>query len=113
MKNTSLGFKLIFFFLFVGTVPFAIIGGISLYKASTALSGQAYGQLEGMRGIKKAQIENFFSERQGDIGVLVETVGTLRKEAFTKLEALQMSKKKQMNDYFNNAFMQMGLFRKK
>ena len=96
----KLGTKLIVTFLGVGVIPFAVVGGISLIKSSNALSTQAYGQLEGMRGIKKAQIENFFAERQGDMGVLVETVGTLRREAFAKLEAIQEIKKAQLMEYF-------------
>jgi len=97
----KLGTKLLVAFLAVGVIPFAVVGIISMIKASDALSTQAYGQLEGVRGIKKAQIENFFAERKGDMGVLVETVGTLRKEAFAKLEAVQMIKKKQIESYFS------------
>jgi len=100
MKNISLKAKLLIFFLAVGVLPFAVGGGMSLYKSSNALSDLAYGQLEGMRGVKKAQIENFFAERQGDVGVLVETVGTIRREAFAKLEAVQTIKKNQIESYF-------------
>ncbi len=100
-KNMKLGTKLLVAFLAVGVLPFAVIGIVSLTKSSSALSAQAYGQLEGMRGIKKAQIENFFAERQGDMGVLVETVSTLRKEAFAKLEAVQTIKRNQIESYFS------------
>jgi len=99
-KDMKLGTKLLVAFLCVGVLPFAVIGIISLTKSSDALSTQAYGQLEGVRGIKKAQIENFFNERQGDMGVLVETVGTLRKEAFEKLDAISQIKKSQIESYF-------------
>ncbi len=110
MKNMSLSAKLIIFFLAVGTIPFAISNLISLPKSSNALNKQAFNQLEGMREVKKAQIEQFFAERQGDMGVLVETVGTLRQEAFNKLEAVQKIKKRQLEDYFHNAFLQMNNF---
>jgi len=100
MKQLSLGAKLIIFFLLVGLIPFGIIGITSYVKSSNALSDAAYGQLKGMRAVKKAQITQFFAERQGDMGVLIETVGTLRKEAFTKLEAIQEIKKAQFLDYF-------------
>ena len=99
-KNMKLGTKLLLTFLAVGLVPFGIIGGIALYKASGALSNQAFNQLEAVREIKKAQIEKFFAERKGDMGVLVETVGTLRKEAFDKLQAVQTIKKNQIEGYF-------------
>ena len=100
-KNMKLGTKLIMAFLLVGVVPFAVVGVTSLIKSSAALSDQAYGQLKGMRGVKKAQVESFFGERQGDMGVLIETVGTLRKEAFGKLEALRQIKKIQIESFFN------------
>lgn len=99
-KKLSLGGKLLISFLLVGILPFAIISITTLYKSSDALSTQAFGQLEGVREIKKAQIESFFSERKGDIGVLKEIVGVLEEEAFAKLEAIQDIKKAQLLDYF-------------
>ncbi|MBW8000828.1 MAG: methyl-accepting chemotaxis protein [Planctomycetes bacterium] len=54
-----------------------------------------------MRDVKKAQIEQFFAERKGDMGVLMETVNTLRKEAFAKLTAVQTIKKNQIEGYFS------------
>lgn len=83
-------------------MPFAAIGLVSWQKSSTALSDQSFAQLEGVREIKKAQIEKFFDERKGDMGVLVETVTTLRNEAFSKLIALRNIKKNQIDSYFND-----------
>ena len=92
MKKMSLNVKLMIFFLLVGIIPFAISSIVSLTKSSSALSDAAYGQLKGMRAVKKAQITQFFAERKGDMGVLMETVGTLRNEAFDKLEAIRDNK---------------------
>ena len=89
LKNLKIGPKLITAFLAIGIVPFAIIGLVALDRASDALSRQAFNQLEGVRGIKKAQIETFFAERKGDMGVLMETVDTLRTEAISKLTAIR------------------------
>ncbi len=100
-KNISIRKKLIMAFLAVGIVPLAISGLFSLNKSSKALSNAAYNQIVGMREIKKAQIENFFAERKGDMGVLMETVGTLREDAFAKLEAFQIIKKNQIEGYFS------------
>ena len=86
--------------MILGLTPFAVIGIISLNKPGDYLSEQAFGQLEGVRGIKKSQIESFFRERQGDMGVLMETVGTLRNEAFDRLMAVQMIKENQVESYF-------------
>lgn len=100
MKKLSLAAKLMIFFLIVGLIPFATSSITSLIKSSNALSDAAYGQLEGMRAVKKAQITQFFNERQGDMGVLMETVGTLRKEAFGKLTAIREIKKSQIQGFF-------------
>ncbi|MEE9443927.1 MAG: methyl-accepting chemotaxis protein, partial [candidate division Zixibacteria bacterium] len=100
LKNMKLGTKLIIVFLLVGIVPLGTIGIISLTKSKSALSQQAFNQLIALRGVKKAQVENYFSERQGDMGVLVETVGTLRAEALNKLKAVQAIKKNQIENYF-------------
>lgn len=100
MRNRSLRFKLMLFFLLVGLVPFGIVGAVSLMKSGDALSSAAYGQLQGMRAVKKAQITQFFNERQGDMGVLMETVATLRKEAFSKLTAIRDIKRSQIEGFF-------------
>jgi len=93
--------KLLLAFLAVGVIPFAITSIVSLSKSSKALSGQVYSRLETVRDIKKDAIEIFFSERKGDMQVLVETVGTLRREAFDKLIALRDVKKNQIEGYFS------------
>ncbi len=61
LAKLKIGPKLIAAFLVIGIVPFAIIGLVALDRASEALSDQAFNQLEGVRGIKKVQIENFFA----------------------------------------------------
>ncbi len=109
-KKMTLGAKLLILFLLVGVTPFVVIGAVSLWKSSSALSDQAYNQLEMARDIKKAQIEGFFDERRGDMGVLTETVGTLRKEAFAKLEAIQEAKKHELNKYFKTLNNQVEVF---
>ncbi|MGR3317880.1 MAG: methyl-accepting chemotaxis protein [Candidatus Anammoxibacter sp.] len=101
-NNMKLSTKLMVFFLIVGVIPFATIGTISLIKSSGALSRQAFNQLEGVREIKKSQIERFFGERKGDMSVLVETVATLRREAFNKLRGIHAVKKAQIEGYFND-----------
>lgn len=92
-KNMKLGWKLVIFFLLVGLIPFAVITVISVTQSGNALSRQAYGQLKGMREVKKAQIKKFFKERQGDMEVLMETVHSLKSEAEGMLESVQNNKK--------------------
>jgi len=100
MKKMKLSAKLLIAFLAVGVIPASVIGLLALNKSSNALEEQSYNQLLGMRDVKKAQIEQFFGERQGDMGVLIETVGTLREEAFAKLQAVRQIKKSQIEGYF-------------
>jgi len=102
MKKVSLSAKLMIFFLLVGTIPFAISSVVSLVKSSNALSDAAYGQLKGMRAVKKAQITQFFDERQGDLGVLLETVATLKQDAAQKISAIHSLQKDQIEDFFKN-----------
>ncbi len=92
--------KLIVFFLIAGLVPLALVGTWSSLKASNALMKSTFAQLEGVREIKKTQVETYFGERQGDMGVLLETVATLRQEAFAKLTAIQASKQAQIERFF-------------
>jgi len=102
LLNLKIGSKLITAFLVIGILPFAIVSILSLNKSGTALERSAFNQLEAVRAIKKAQIESFFAERKGDMGVLVETVSTLRQEAFSKLTAVRAIKKNAIESYFQS-----------
>jgi len=99
-KNMKLGTKLLVAFLAVGVLPFAVIGILSLVKAKGALEKQSFSRLEAVRQIKKAQIEQFFAERQGDMGVLVDVVSSLVDANLAKLASIQQLKKAQIEDYF-------------
>ncbi|NOQ65100.1 MAG: hypothetical protein GQ582_11370, partial [Methyloprofundus sp.] len=101
LKNLSLGKRLIIAFLFVGIIPFAVNSYIAATSAQEALEKQIFGQLEAIRAIKKNQIKAFFSERQGDMGVLVDTVAALKAEGFAKLEGTQHLQKLQLENYFD------------
>jgi methyl-accepting chemotaxis protein len=50
---------------------------IASYISSSALEKQAFSQLIAVRDIKKSQIEDYFSERKGDIEILSDTVGKM------------------------------------
>ena len=87
--------------MIIGILPFAIIGIISLVQTKAALNTASFNQLEGVRGIKKAQIDKFFEERQGDANVLAETATTLMEEAFAKLDAIRAIKQGQIKSYLD------------
>ena len=100
--SMNIGGKLILAFLLVGLIPFTIVAIMSLISGSRSLSEQAFNQLRGVREIKKTQIEQFFKERKGDTGVLVDIVSTLRQEAFNKLIAVREVKQAAVKRYFQS-----------
>jgi methyl-accepting chemotaxis protein len=55
----SLKKKLLIAFLSVGIIPFAIMAVVSLQKADTALSHQAFAQMQSMRDVKKEQVLHY------------------------------------------------------
>jgi methyl-accepting chemotaxis protein len=97
----GLGAKLIIAFLFVGVIPFAVIGGVSLLKTSSALSKQAFAQLETVREIKRCQVESLFSGLKQGMNVLMETVAAMKQAAFEKLLTAQQLKRSQLESFFS------------
>lgn len=107
-KRMKLGTKLLIAFLAVGVIPLAISSFVSLNQTSKALSHEAFSQLESVRDIKKKQIEQYFQEREGDMGVLIETVGALRREAFNKLQSIRANKAVALESLTKQWFMDIG-----
>ena len=101
LTNLSISKKLITAFLFVGIIPFTVLGITALDSATQALEQQSFNQLEAVRGIKKAQIEGYFQSTQDDMDVLRETSGTIRQEAMNKLVAVRDNKKNAIQLYFD------------
>ena len=99
LKDVKMKPKLVGLFLAVGLFPILLVGAWSGFQATRALMKASYGQLQAIRSIKKAQIERFFAERQGDMAVLVETVHSLQNAAFAKLSVAQQLKKAHLEEY--------------
>ena len=93
LKNIRMKPKLIGIFLLVGMLPLIGVGWWSSHLAKDALMEDAYSQLEAMREVKKAQVQRFFGERQSDMGVLADTVQSLKMAEFNKLASIQDLKK--------------------
>jgi methyl-accepting chemotaxis protein len=104
IKDVRLKPKLTIFFLLVGLVPLAIVGWWATQSATDSLLDASYAQLKAVRGIKANQIEKFFNERRGDMGVLVENVHVLQQEAASKLTAVQELKRSEIESYFEERF---------
>ena len=97
--NIKMKPKLIGTFLLISLVPLLIVTWFAQQNASEALLRQSYAQLEGMRSVKKAQVEKYFVEREGDLGVLIDTVDTLKQEGMKKLIAVRDIKKAAVERY--------------
>lgn len=69
--------KLLITFLLLALTPTLIVAFIASYIASTSIEAQVFSQLVSVREIKKNQVENYFSKRQGDIEVLSTTLDKL------------------------------------
>ncbi|MCE1246484.1 MAG: methyl-accepting chemotaxis protein [Firmicutes bacterium] len=77
LRDIKIKPKLIGLFLLVGLLPLIIVGLRSAQLAKESLMQKAFDQLETVRTIKDNQIEKYFREREGDMGVLSETVKTM------------------------------------
>ena len=104
LRNMKLGTRLIVVFLLVGLIPFMIMGIIALTKSNTAISELTNNQLVSLREIKKKQIEQFYNDQKTNLDVILETVSTLRKEAFDRLKAAEYLKKGQIETLFKRYF---------
>jgi methyl-accepting chemotaxis protein len=97
----SIGGKIMMIITLIVLVSIGAVTVLSVIQSSGALMDSSYNQLVAIREIKKSQIVRYFQEREGDMGVLMETVNTLRREAFSKLEAIQEQKKHALIDYID------------
>ncbi|MCP4547494.1 MAG: methyl-accepting chemotaxis protein [bacterium] len=96
----SLKMKMVMTYMGVGLIPLALIGLILWNVASSALEATAYDQLASIREIKEQQVDQYFAACEGDLGVLVESVSSLKNEAFEKIRVGQQHKIKQLHDHF-------------
>ena len=61
LKDIKMKPKLIGLFLIVGIIPLVIVGWWASRLTTESLMEKSFGQLESVRGIKKAQIDHEFS----------------------------------------------------
>ncbi|MFB0981348.1 MAG: methyl-accepting chemotaxis protein [Alteromonadaceae bacterium] len=81
--------KLLITFLSIALLPTMVVAITASYISSSALEKQAFSQLISVRDIKKSQVEDYFSERKGDIEILSDTVGVMLN--FNSKASLKMS----------------------
>ena len=100
LKDIKMKPKLITLFLMVGVIPLALVGWWSAKTATKTILEKSYDQLVAMREIKKSQLNRFFDERKGDMGVVIDTVRSLQNAAFEKLKTAQELKKSELEKLF-------------
>jgi len=101
-NSLGLRAKLLIAFLLVGLTPFVINAYLAMTASSEALEQQAFAQLEGLREVKKNQLNKYIKDRRNDAIVLSSTVETIWHEAFNKLEAVQGLQRTQLEQYFED-----------
>ncbi len=77
LRDIKMKPKLIGLFLLIGLLPLLIIGMWSSKVARDSLMTKSFEQLKAIEAIKKSQIQKYFAERKGDMGVLTETVSEM------------------------------------
>ncbi|GAA6204874.1 methyl-accepting chemotaxis protein [Thalassotalea sp. SU-HH00458] len=96
-------------FILLGLIPAIVISVISTMNSSEDISSKVYNQLTAINQIKKQTIINYFDERKGDMGVLVNFADTMQNQAFNQLTAITTLKKTQVEDYFANNTVQLEM----
>jgi hypothetical protein len=92
----SIRMKLMVSILALTLISILAIAVISYSNSSNALMKKAFDNLEAVRANKIAAIENYLYKSEGDMNTLLETVKTLRQEAFDQLKAVETIKKNQI-----------------
>lgn len=101
LRDISIRNVLMGAFLVTGVLPFAILGILSLTKASSSLSHQATSQLTAVRDIKKHQIESYFRTANADLNALVANISSIKKNAADKLIAVRKTKEQAIKRHFD------------
>ncbi len=99
LKDIRMQPKLIGLMLLVSIIPLSLVAYWASNSASEALVKQSYGQLTSLRAAKSFQLDSYFSKLKKDMSVLGETVSTIRKDAFEKLEAIELLKMNALQEF--------------
>ncbi len=83
----------------MGLLPALFILFFTINLASNSLENQSFNQLTSVKSNKESQINRYFSERKGDMNVLLNTVKTLRYNAFQSLNSTQQLKAFLLDNY--------------
>jgi methyl-accepting chemotaxis protein len=99
-KNLKLSLKLIIMFLIVGLVPLGATIYFSINQTNEALRNTIFGELEGIRTIKKNQVEGYFATNQADLDNLVNIISSMRNVGYSQLTSVTDLKADRLEAYF-------------
>jgi methyl-accepting chemotaxis protein len=99
--NLSIGKKLTTALLLVSIIPFVVLGAISIQSSSNALEQASFNELEAVRSIKKAQIEEYFQSTKSDLDVLRETLERALLSDKNSVAAFKPKYTGDESDYYN------------
>ena len=101
--------KLISLFLLVGLLPIMIIGWYSQSLSEEALLNSSFNQLNAVRDIKKAQIDDYMTSLVSNIDSVESTVMNVIKAGQDKMDVISAIKKAQLEGYFSERFGDIGV----
>lgn len=112
LQFKSLKNKFILLFVVLGLIPAIIVSVISSTSGSSDVTKKIYNKLTAINQIKKHAIENYFDERQGDMGVLIDIANTMQQQTFMHLSSINELKKLQVLDDLNKSKTQLEILSK-
>ncbi len=93
----------------MGIIPAVVVSVISTINSSNDVTHKVYNQLTAINQIKKQAVINYFNERKGDMGVLVDIADTMQEQTFSQLTSINELKKVQIESYFKNNLIQLDM----
>lgn len=72
MPIRSLSDKIVLYFVIIGITAIAVVSTYSFYTFKDALLDRTFDQLTSVRVVKKKQLEQFFTDRLGEIGLVAD-----------------------------------------
>lgn len=96
----SIRYKVLVALLLLSLVPLITVGVVNYLTIRGELQGRATDILESVNATKSTVVQGYFEGRREDMNALVETVQTLRTNAFNQLTTMRQLKKSVIENFF-------------
>ncbi len=108
---TKIKYKLILFFILLGIFPMASIMIVEYFNYIDALKARSFEQLRTVRGIKKREVENYFSHTREELRLFAKSKTVIEamkafKKSFHSIEQKELSKEysDKLKEYYLREF---------